>query len=138
MDQREHNFSPTELTLLSELARRMRLFAYVLVASAVISLLLSLYHAYRFAGFTASGMVGFMGSTIVSTSIACVLAFLTLIASGAVQAASRGETQDPSLLMVALAALKRLFAVQYWLIVIGILLVILLIVFAVGAMFMWN
>lgn len=134
MDHREYPFTPDDNRVLSDVAKRMKIFAYLMLGSAVLSLLMTAYQMFSFgAGITtiAGGMIG----TIFSLIIYSVIAFLTLSASGALEAAARSGGRDVTPMMHALNALKKLYAVQYWLIITMILLVILVMIGVFVAMF---
>ena len=124
MDQREYEFTSRDNQLLDEVSGRMRLFAYLLVASVILTVILTGYSLISM-GITAGGLAGGMGMMLISAGISLVIAFLTLSASGAIAAAARNPGNEVSPMMNALNSLKKLFGFQYWLIITMILLMIL-------------
>jgi hypothetical protein len=123
MESGDNHLSPADRQLLGQLAMRMRLFAYLLIASIVASVLAQGYRALLM-GINVPNLVGFMSGTTLTTIISFVIALFTLSASAAIQMAAQSDGNDVRPLMQALSALKRLYGIQYWLIVITILLVI--------------
>ena len=114
-EQREHEFTAADNEVLNAVSVRMRIFAYLLILSVVLSLLVTGFQLVSM-GVTGGGLVGGMGSTAFSTIISLVIAFLTLSASGSLATAARTSGNDVASMMNALYSLKRLYGIQYWLI----------------------
>jgi len=114
----------------------MRIFALLLIGSMVVSTLATVYQtvgagiAFPTIGFAAI----FLG---ISALISIGIAILTLSASGTLATAARTDGKDVTPLMIALQSLTKLFAVQYWLIVIFIVILLLFIFGIVFTIFMF-
>lgn len=134
MDERQHPFQPSEKQLLETLGNRMRLFAYLLIGSVVLTLLASVYNLFEMGMSIQTIGLSVFGIGI-SGIISIVIAFLTLNASAAFDAAARMEGQDVMPLMRALQAFKRLYAIKYWIIVAFILLFLLFLFGMVAILF---
>ncbi|MDF1842875.1 MAG: hypothetical protein P1U77_15680 [Rubripirellula sp.] len=132
MDQPEENSTPSNARLLNQVAGRMRIFAYLLIASVTLPAIVSGFSFFTDASFSALATGSFAANAI-SAVVYLIIAFLTLSASGALRAASRTSCDEVSHVIHALDLMRRLFGIQYWLIIVSLALIVLAVIVTVLA-----
>jgi uncharacterized Tic20 family protein len=132
MDQPKENSTQSDARLLNQVAGRMRMFAYLLIASATLPAIASGYSFISDASFSASATGSFAANAI-SAVVYLIIAFLTLSASGALRAASRTSCDEVTHVIHALDLMRRLFGIQYWLIIVSLALIVLAVIVTVLA-----
>lgn len=125
MEAREHDFTPADNQLIRDVSTRMKIWAWLVVGSALLSLGTTAYQMISL-GMGVPTLLAGLGGTGISVAIYFVVAFLTLAASGSLETAARAGGNDVTYMMKALTSLKSLYGFIYWLIVIVILLSILI------------
>lgn len=102
----------------------MRVFAYLLIASVTFSSLASRYSFITDASLSASTTGNFAANAI-SAVVYIIIAFLTLSVSVALHAASNSSSDEVNHIIHALDLRRRLFRIQYWLIIVSLVLIVL-------------
>ncbi|MEM8668874.1 MAG: hypothetical protein AAGG48_15245 [Planctomycetota bacterium] len=138
MTTREYPFNPADHQVFEQLARRMRIFAYVLIVSAGLSTVLNLFQVISMLGVSTRAFALSFGSVFISDILCLVIALLALSASAALAQVTRNDGNDVAPFMTAVQALKRLFAVQYWMLLVLILFIVLMMLGIFTFIFMLN
>lgn len=132
MDQSEEKSTPRDARLLNQVAGRMRMFAYLLIVSVTLPAIVSGYSFITDTSFSASATGSFVANAI-SAVVYIIIAFLTLSASGALRAASRSSSDEVTHVIHAIDLMRRLFGIQYWLIIVSLALIVLAVIVTVLA-----
>lgn len=133
MNHHENKAALPNSQRLNQVAGRMRIFGYLLILSVIIPLLVSGYDLFTKDSMSPS-LIGNMAVTAISAVVYLTIALLTLWASAALRAASRTKSNEVSHIIHALDSMKRLFAIQYWMVVVFLALTVLAFITTVLAM----
>ena len=132
MNRPGHEFDAEQNQVLSDVSKRMRLFAGLMIATSILSLGATVFQLVRM-GVRGSTLIGGTVATGVGTVIYVVVAYYTISAASSLESITTSEGADESRLLDALRSLKTLFGIQYWLIVLSLLAIILMMI----GMFFW-
>lgn len=115
-----YEFSASQDELIRDLAKKMQFVAYITLAIAVLVFV---------AGVIALTQGGFGG--IIQGVIAFLIGWWTLNASKAFQRIADTSGNDMENLMGALGELRKLYTLQFWLLIIGLIFIVIGLIFAV-------
>ena len=119
MESREYEFSRSQNELIKHLADKMRFVAYFMIAAGVIGSLGGLVSLQR--GGAAN---------IISAVVYILIGVWTNSASSAFRRIVDTQGKDIENLMGALAELRKLYTLQYWLLIIALIFMAIALVFA--------
>lgn len=110
MDSQRYEFDQTQNQLFKDLAQKMRFVSYFLIALGVLLLVVGILNLTR----------GGFGS-IINGAVQVIIGYWTTRAAAAFQRIVTTEGSDIVNLMGALGELRKLYTLQYWLILIALI-----------------
>lgn len=105
MDNQQYEFNPPQNELISDLATKMRFVAYFSVAFGVLSVI--------------GGLVEFDVAVLIQGTIAIIIGIWTVKAASSFKKIVDTNGNDIELLIGALSELRKLYSLEYWLLIIG-------------------
>jgi hypothetical protein len=132
MNRTDHEFTAPQSKVLAGVSKRMKLFAGLMIASPLLSLFVTAFQPIQM-GAGGRTLAGGMIATAIIAVFYIVIAFYTISAASSLQSIATSEGADVPNIIHAANALKRLFGIQYWLIVIALMAVVLWLI----GMFTW-
>jgi hypothetical protein len=108
-EEKQYEFKPGENRIIGQLASKMHFVGLFLLAMGLLVIAIGV-------------VVVFHIGPIISGTLACVVGLWTQRASTSLQSVVQTEGNDMSHLMDALDDLRKLYSLQYWLLVLGMLL----------------
>jgi hypothetical protein len=105
MDNQQYEFNPSQNELISDLATKMRFVAYFSVAFGVLSAI--------------TGLIQFDVAVLIQGTIAIIIGIWTVKAASSFKKIVDTKGNDIELLMGALSELRKLYSLEYWLLIIG-------------------
>lgn len=105
MDNQQYEFNPSQNELISDLATKMRFVAYFSVAFGVLSAI--------------TGLIQFDVAVLIQGTIAIIIGIWTVKAASSFKKIVDTNGNDIELLIGALSELRKLYSLEYWLLVIG-------------------
>ena len=113
MEFQPYEFNNTQNQLIRQLAQKMRFVGYILLALGVLVIVAGIVN-FRLAGF----------ATIIQGIIQLIIGIWTVKAATSFQLIVKTQGNDIENLMIALGELRKLYALQYWIFIIALVLVV--------------
>ena len=113
--------------MLADLSKRMMLFAGLMIAGSLLSLLMTVFQLTQL-GATGGALFGGTIATGIWTFFYIIIGIYTISAASSVSAIVTSQGEDGAHFIAALKSLKTLFGIQYWLIVIALIAIVLAII----------
>ena len=108
-----YEFNNTQNQLIRQLAQKMRFVGYILIALGVLVIVAGIVN-FRLGGF----------ATIIQGIIQLIIGIWTAKAATSFQLIVKTQGNDIENLMTALGELRKLYALQYWIFIIALVLVV--------------
>jgi len=108
-----YEFNNTQNQLIRQLAQKMRFVGYILLALGVLVIVAGIVN-FRLGGF----------ATIIQGIIQLIIGIWTAKAATSFQLIVKTQGNDIENLMTALSELRKLYALQYWIFIIALILVV--------------
>ena len=105
MDNQQYEFNSSQNELISDLATKMRFVAYFSVAFGVLSAI--------------GGLIQFDVAVLIQGTIAIIIGIWTVKAASSFKKIVDTNGNDIELLIGALSELRKLYSLEYWLLIIG-------------------
>lgn len=125
MEVRQYEFSSSQNQVIKQLADKMRFVSYFLIGVGVLNALIGII------GLFSTTLRGSFGE-IITGILLSLLGFWTYKASISFQRIVRTQGNDVENLMGALAELRKLYTLQYWLLIITLIFIVIGIVLAIA------
>lgn len=113
MELQPYEFNNTQNQLIRQLAQKMRFVGYILSALGVLVIVAGIVN-FRLGGF----------ATIIQGIIQLIIGIWTAKAATSFQLIVKTQGNDIENLMTALGELRKLYALQYWIFIIALVLVV--------------
>ena len=113
MEFQPYEFNNTQNQLIRQLAQKMRFVGYILLALGVLVIVAGIVN-FRLGGF----------ATIIQGIIQLIIGIWTAKAATSFQLIVKTQGNDIENLMTALGELRKLYALQYWIFIIALVLVV--------------
>lgn len=113
MEFQPYEFNNTQNQLIRQLAQKMRFVGYILIALGVLVIVAGIVN-FRLGGF----------ATIIQGIIQLIIGIWTAKAATSFQLIVKTQGNDIENLMNALGELRKLYALQYWIFIIALVLVV--------------
>ena len=113
MEFQPYEFNNTQNQLIRQLAQKMRFVGYILLALGVLVIVAGIVN-FRLGGF----------ATIIQGIIQLIIGIWTAKAATSFQLIVKTQGNDIENLMTALAELRKLYALQYWIFIIALVFVV--------------
>ena len=113
MELQPYEFNNTQNQLIRQLAQKMRFVGYILLALGVLVIVAGIVN-FRLGGF----------ATIIQGIIQLIIGIWTAKAATSFQLIVKTQGNDIENLMTALGELRKLYALQYWIFIIALILVV--------------
>lgn len=113
MEFQPYEFNNTQNQLIRQLAQKMRFVGYILLALGVLVIVAGIVN-FRLGGF----------ATIIQGIIQLIIGIWTAKAATSFQLIVKTQGNDIENLMTALGELRKLYALQYWIFIIALILVV--------------
>lgn len=113
MELQPYEFNNTQNQLIRQLAQKMRFVGYILIALGVLVIVAGIVN-FRLGGF----------ATIIQGIIQLIIGLWTAKAATSFQLIVKTQGNDIENLMTALGELRKLYALQYWIFIIALVLVV--------------
>lgn len=113
MEFQPYEFNNTQNQLIRQLAQKMRFVGYILIALGVLVIVAGIVN-FRLGGF----------ATIIQGIIQLIIGIWTAKAATSFQLIVKTQGNDIENLMTALGELRKLYALQYWIFIIALVLVV--------------
>lgn len=108
-----YEFNNTQNQLIRQLAQKMRFVGYILIALGVLVIIAGIVN-FRLGGF----------ATIIQGIVQLIIGIWTVKAATSFQLIVKTQGNDIENLMTALGELRKLYALQYWIFIIALVLVV--------------
>ena len=125
MEVRQYEFSSSQNQVIKQLADKMRFVSYFLIGVGVLNALIGII------GLFSTTLRGSFGE-IITGILLSLLGFWTYKASISFQRIVSTQGNDVENLMGALAELRKLYTLQYWLLIITLIFIVIGIVLAIA------
>lgn len=113
MEFQPYEFNNTQNQLIRQLSQKMRFVGYILIALGVLVIVAGIVN-FRLGGF----------ATIIQGIIQLIIGIWTAKAATSFQLIVKTQGNDIENLMTALGELRKLYALQYWIFIIALVLVV--------------